>query len=173
MMLERRSQIAGVYGELLADLAGVSPLAEPRGVQHSWFVYAVRFASRELRDRAEHALELAGVRTARLFAPIPQFPAYRQNDGQSYPQAEAAYDTCLALPLYVDLSERAVAEIVAPLRATCASTAKLSGGPVLESDRFYDAIAAELPHTSLQAFALPQRGGGDRRHASATACTDA
>jgi perosamine synthetase len=115
-MLTRRAEIASQYGQLLAEEEGMEPLAKPVGLERSWFMYFVRCATRELRDRAERTLSAADIETRRLLPSIPSFPAYRHLGTQQFPEALAAYDTCLALPLHAGMSAPAVVEVADALR---------------------------------------------------------
>jgi perosamine synthetase len=107
-LLQKRDAVAARYNELFAGFEGITPLAAPRaGVQLSWFVYAVRVAPEIGRDHLQSALAARGVASRPYFPPIHLQPAYRERFGfrpGMFPNAEAAGQTLLALPMHGNLS---------------------------------------------------------------------
>jgi dTDP-4-amino-4,6-dideoxygalactose transaminase len=116
----RRRAIARLYDDALGGLAGIrvphtAPWCEP--VYH---LYVIRCAQ---RDALKAHLEAAGI-AAGTHYPIPLhlLPAfaglgYRPGD---FPAAEAAAREVLALPMYPELSDAAVAQVCAAVRAWAA-----------------------------------------------------
>jgi perosamine synthetase len=107
-LLAMRAAVAGHYDALLRDVEGVTPLARPRaGMRLSWFVYVVRLATEIDRDRLMSALQRRGIDSRPYFPPIHLLPFYRQRFGfrpGSFPHAEAAGESLLALPFHGNLS---------------------------------------------------------------------
>ena len=79
------------------------PALAPWTTRMSWFVYVVRVAG---RDGVIAALERYGVPARQYFPPIHLQPFYRERFGYQpgdFPLAEAAGDTCLALPFFATI----------------------------------------------------------------------
>jgi dTDP-4-amino-4,6-dideoxygalactose transaminase len=105
----RRQALAAAYRDALNDVAGITvPITGPDR-SHVFHLFVIRCRNRE---GLRHALEMAGIATA-VHYPIPLHlqPAfadlgYRPGD---CPEAEAAAHEVLALPLYPELSDEALA----------------------------------------------------------------
>jgi perosamine synthetase len=105
-ILEARARVAAWYDERLAGLDGVTlPAMASWTTRPSWFVYVVRVAA---RDYAIQELDRRGIPARAYFPPIHLQPFYRKpfgfNQGD-FPVAEAAGDTCLALPFFGTMRE--------------------------------------------------------------------
>jgi len=110
---EARRTRARLYAQMLAE----APLAVPRevlGRRHVWHIFAVRT---DRRDELQQFLKSEGVETG-LHYPVPVHlqPAYADLGHQpgDFPEAEAAANSVLSLPLYPELSLREV-EIISDL----------------------------------------------------------
>jgi len=116
-LLAMRASVAAQYDALLRDIAGVTPLARPRdGMRLSWFVYVVRLDAEIDRDRLMTALASRGIDSRAYFPPIHLQPFYRQRFGfrpGSFPHAEAAGQSLLALPFHGNLSADEVGYVCA------------------------------------------------------------
>jgi dTDP-4-amino-4,6-dideoxygalactose transaminase len=112
----RRAELAGLYDELLARVAGVRRPAWPRQGRHAWHLYVVQVEPPASRDRVIARLAGRGVHCSVHFIPLHRHECYRELlDGPAaaeYPGAEAAFDSILSLPLYPSLSEREVEIVV-------------------------------------------------------------
>jgi perosamine synthetase len=120
-ILETRTSLAVRYGELLAGIPGLRLPSEPESLNRSWFSYFVRLDSSEARDQVATSLRDAGVGVhTNLFPPIAAFSAFRDLPsvaGRSFPEAQAAFETLLGLPLHTHLSDDDVRLICDVLRA--------------------------------------------------------
>jgi dTDP-4-amino-4,6-dideoxygalactose transaminase len=112
----RRAAIAAAYAEGLAGLPIALPAAGA-GQTHVWHQYVIRLADRE---RVRAALAEAGVGTA-IHYPVP---VHRQGAYESLPigpgglaVTERIPGEILSLPIYPELADEAVAEVIAKLRA--------------------------------------------------------
>jgi len=101
--VSRRNVLADRYRSDLASVPVTLPPAPPAGTVHAYHLFPVRVANRRavfdgLRDQ--------GIGVQVHYLPIHRHPAYRRLGFQPemFPQAEAAYDQLLSLPLYPDLS---------------------------------------------------------------------
>ncbi|MUG79251.1 aminotransferase DegT [Bombella sp. ESL0380] len=111
--LKRREAVACAYDAGLPSL--VRPPARVPESQSAWAVYCVTLPSRALRDSLRARLAEAEIATA-IYYPMPlhQQPAYRAvHDGVALPVAERIGEHVLALPIHPDLSDEAVAHVLA------------------------------------------------------------
>jgi dTDP-4-amino-4,6-dideoxygalactose transaminase len=110
-MLARRTRVAGWYGERLRDMPGVTvPTLAPWTTRMSWFVYVVRLWPGWNRDRIIEELERREIPARVYFPPIHLQPVYRAFGHRrgDFPVAEAAGDSCLALPFFGRMREEQV-----------------------------------------------------------------
>ena len=104
-----------------AGLAGrVTLPAEPAGCHHVFNQYVVRVPD---RDRVRAALTQAGIGTE-IYYPVPFhlqecFASLGHRRGD-FPEAEAAADSTLALPIYSELTEEQQAAVVSTIAAAVA-----------------------------------------------------
>lgn len=121
-ILEKRERVAMWYAERLAGLEGVQlPVQASWTTRMSWFVYVVRIEGDGQRDRVIDELGRLGVPARPYFPPIHLQPFYRERFGYRrgmFPVAEAAGDTCLALPFFGTMREEQV-EYVCRSLAEC------------------------------------------------------
>jgi dTDP-4-amino-4,6-dideoxygalactose transaminase len=123
----RRRAVAARYRAELSDLPGIALPVVGAGREHVYHLFVVRCAE---RDTLQAHLAVAGI-TASVHYPVPLHlqPAfaslgYRTGD---FPAAEAAAREVLALPIYPELSDEAVAAVCAAVRAW-AESARRHGG---------------------------------------------
>jgi perosamine synthetase len=119
-LLARRDQVAGWYGERLAEIPGVEiPQVVPTTTRVSWFVYVVRFAPNLDRDRIAVELGQRGVPARPYFLPIHLQPymverfGYRPGD---FPVTEDLGRRGLALPFSGVMIEAQVDQVCQQLR---------------------------------------------------------
>ncbi len=111
--LKRREGVARAYDAGLPSL--VRPPVRVPDSQSAWAVYCVSLPSRTLRDSLRGRLTEAEIATAIYYPkPLHQQPAYQaQHDGIALPVAERIGEHVLALPIHADLSDEAVAYVLA------------------------------------------------------------
>lgn len=118
-LIAKRARVAGWYDERLAHIEGVdTPHLAPWTTRMSWFVYVVRLAPGGVRDRVIGELERRGIPARPYFPPIHLQPFYRAELGfrpGDFPHAEAAGETCLALPFSSVMHEAQVDQVCAAL----------------------------------------------------------
>jgi dTDP-4-amino-4,6-dideoxygalactose transaminase len=116
---EARRALAGKYNELLGD-SGVERPKEMSWARHVYHGYTLRSQDRE---SLRAALQEDGIQTG-VHYPVPVHlqPAYADlGYGRgAFPQAEAAANQVLSIPLYPELSHRAVAEVAAAVNKAAA-----------------------------------------------------
>ncbi len=113
-MLARRSAVAALYEQGLADVEGVTtPIAARGEERRSWFIYPLRLAVEIDRDTVIARLAERGVASKAYLPCIHLFPHLRElgyREGQ-FPVAEAASACSLALPFFPAMTESQVARV--------------------------------------------------------------
>ncbi|MCC6765089.1 MAG: DegT/DnrJ/EryC1/StrS family aminotransferase [Deltaproteobacteria bacterium] len=111
-ILAKRARVAGWYHARLDRLEGVvRPRLSAATTTESWFVYVVRLADLATRAHVMRGLAARGVPSRPYFPPIHLQPFYRSDFGfrpGMFPIAEAAGDTCVALPFFGTMTEAQV-----------------------------------------------------------------
>jgi len=121
-MQQRRRRLAALYRSLLQEVDELQMPPDPVGVEHAWHLFVIRLRPGRLkidRDRFIEALHEHGIGTSVHFIPLHLHPYYRDRYGfrrGDFPNAEAAYDGAISLPLYPQLEEEKVKEIASAVR---------------------------------------------------------
>jgi dTDP-4-amino-4,6-dideoxygalactose transaminase len=124
----RRRALAARYCELIADIDGLRPVADPAwgtgNFQSYWVEVEPSFAS--TREGVMEVLAEAGVSARRGIMAAHRQPAYRGVDTGSVPLpiTERLTDNTLILPLYHSLSDADQLRVVDALREAGASRAE-------------------------------------------------
>ena len=123
-ILAKRARVAAWYHARLAAVEGVArPTMTATTTTESWFVYVVRVADLATRAHVMRGLAARGIPSRPYFPPIHLQPFYRADYGfrpGMFPITEAAGETCLALPFYGTMTERAVDTVCGALGETLA-----------------------------------------------------
>lgn len=119
--LERRQQLAKRYYEGLAGLPLILPADAPDGGVHAWHLYVVRLAEGVDIERNDLIQKLSdlGIGTSVHYIPLHRQPYWRDTyrlTPEQFPQAEAAYQSMLSLPLYTKMSDADQDRVIAALR---------------------------------------------------------
>ncbi|MDH7489189.1 MAG: DegT/DnrJ/EryC1/StrS family aminotransferase [Anaerolineae bacterium] len=111
----RRRQVAAWYNERLADLPVVRPHVMP-AVEHVYHLYVIRT---ERRDALREFLAARGIGTGMHYPiPLPQTEAYSGlgfRKGQ-FPVTERLAGEILSLPMFAEMTEAQVDEVVGAIR---------------------------------------------------------
>ena len=124
-MAQRRAQLAARYLEELRDLPLTLPAAAPAGEAHAWHLFVLRLAdgARIGRDALIEALARRGVGCSVHYVPLHRQPYWRDRyalrPGQ-FPQADAAWQRMLSIPLFSAMSDEEQSRVIAALRAELA-----------------------------------------------------
>lgn len=112
--VERRNAIADRYRELLADLPITLPPAAPEGFLHAYHLFPVRVPDRR---RVYDELRARGIGVQVHYVPVHHHTAYADVAVTgAWPEADAAYDHLLSLPLFPTLTDDDQDTVVQALR---------------------------------------------------------
>jgi perosamine synthetase len=120
-MLGQRARVAGLYGEALAGVEGLSlPCPDEGGDRRSWFVYVVQLPPGVDRDTTVVAMRERGLETKPYLPAIHLMSFYRERFGHregEFPVCEDVASRSLALPFFPELTDAEVERVVESLRA--------------------------------------------------------
>ncbi|MDP2948011.1 MAG: DegT/DnrJ/EryC1/StrS aminotransferase family protein [Chloroflexota bacterium] len=112
-----RQRWASLYDRCFQDVGEVATPRVRAEVRHAWHLYVIRLEVERLTiDRARfiELLRERGIGTSVHFIPIHFHPWYRENLGYGpgdFPQAEAAYQGVVSLPLYPQMTGEQVTRV--------------------------------------------------------------
>jgi dTDP-4-amino-4,6-dideoxygalactose transaminase len=114
--VNRRNELAQVYNELLKSVDGVSILAKPPNIRHSYYKYIAVLRKDISVEKVREILRVKfNVETGHLYyPPIHLHPYYQENFGTAegdFPVAEDVLPRALCLPLHVGLTKEDVAYV--------------------------------------------------------------
>ena len=125
--LERRRELAKAYATQLRDVRGISLLTERAGAAHVFNYYAIRVVGGvQTRDALAAHLKSLGIATAVYYPkslhlqPVYAALGYKAGD---FPVSEAAQEEILSLPMYPELTDAQVKEVVDAIRSWPAMSA--------------------------------------------------
>jgi perosamine synthetase len=116
--LQRRQEIADSYRAALAKIPAVRPLAVHPGVTHAYHLFVVRLDLSGLsatRAQVFTALRMEGIGVNVHYIPVHLHPYYRRvlKTGPGLcPVAEAAYECILSLPIFPEMSDQDIADVI-------------------------------------------------------------
>ncbi len=120
--LARRRAIAACYNAKLADLPGLI-LPTPRtDVNPAWHLYPVRIDATKLTvGRAEifRALRAENIGVNVHYIPVHLHPYYRERfgfKGGEFPEAEAAYEGLISLPMFHAMTDQDIQDVIHAMR---------------------------------------------------------
>jgi dTDP-4-amino-4,6-dideoxygalactose transaminase len=119
--LLRRQQLARRYFEELAVLPLRPPADAQAGDIHAWHLYVVRLsdAARIGRDELIQKLSDHGIGTSVHYIPLHRHPYWRDRyrlQPEQFPEAEAAYQRMVTLPLYTRMTNDDQSRVIDALR---------------------------------------------------------
>ena len=108
--VERRQYLAARYHEQLASLPLTLPAIAPHGDTHAWHLYVIRLteAAAVTRDAVIQGLSDRGIGTSVHYVPLHRHPYWRdryQLTPAMFPQAEAAYQAMISIPLFTAMTD--------------------------------------------------------------------
>lgn len=113
---QNRREIAARYNDALTGISGIQTPFEETGSRNVYHQYTIRTAR---RDALAEALKADGI-TTMVYYPLPLHlqPAYAADGGKigDCPNAEAAAESVLSLPISPDLTDEDQARVVSAIR---------------------------------------------------------
>jgi perosamine synthetase len=126
--VRRRNELAARYCELLADIPEFVPLTLLPERTHAYHLFVVRCRANAqgwTRDRIFPAMRAEGIGVNVHYIPVHFHPFYRERFGTRRglcPQAEAAYEEIMTLPLFPTMADRDVDDVCRSLRKVVAAS---------------------------------------------------
>jgi dTDP-4-amino-4,6-dideoxygalactose transaminase len=119
--LARRHRLAQRYFEELARLPLLLPADATHGGMHSWHLYVVRVtgAAPIGRNALIEKLSEHGIGTSVHYIPLHRHPYWRrryQLRPEQFPEADAAYECMVSLPLYTRMTDEDQTRVIRVLR---------------------------------------------------------
>ena len=119
---QARQRIAAQYAEGFQDVPEITTPALARDGQHAWHLYILQLNLERLRISRNEFVELLKqyqIGTSVHFIPLHLHPYYRETFGyrpQDLPQASAAFERIVSLPLYPKMTEAQVQQVISAVR---------------------------------------------------------
>ncbi|MFN9476774.1 DegT/DnrJ/EryC1/StrS family aminotransferase [Acidovorax sp.] len=118
--VQRRQYLAQRYHAGLRDLPLVLPAEAPAGDVHAWHLYVIRLAegARLSRDALVQGLSDRGIGTSVHYVPLHRHPYWRDRYAltpEMFPQADAAYQAMVSIPLFTAMSDADQDRVIAAL----------------------------------------------------------
>ncbi|MFZ5984786.1 MAG: DegT/DnrJ/EryC1/StrS family aminotransferase [Acidobacteriota bacterium] len=118
---ERRLAIARRYDESFADLPLLLPPRPELMESHAWHLYVIRLLPEAPLGRDAFIQEMArrGIGTSVHFIPLHRHPYWRDTYGlgpERFPNAEAAFQGAVSLPIYTRMTDEDVGRVIAAVR---------------------------------------------------------
>ena len=113
-----RQRIAMIYAKAFADYEEIQVPMCRKDVQHAWHLFVIQLNLGRLeitRNQFIEALRERGIGTSVHFIPLHLHPYYRDNFGyqpQDFPNASAAFEQIVSLPIYPGMTETDVERVV-------------------------------------------------------------
>jgi len=114
-LIKKRKELAGWYENALAPYSGIiqTPRTAPEAT-NTWFVYVIALRNKKAdRDKVMAKLQKRGIHTKPYLPSIHLFDFYRKLGHKTgeYPISEDVSDRTVALPFYIGLTKKDVANI--------------------------------------------------------------
>lgn len=118
--VRRRTTLAQRYDEAFADLPLVLPPRPAPGDSHSWHLYIVQVGhgARVDRNGLIAGLGERGIGTSVHYRPLHQMTFWSTYcEGRSFPAADAYFDRCVSLPLFMAMTNAEQDEVIEAVRS--------------------------------------------------------
>jgi perosamine synthetase len=120
--VKRRQEIAQRYNAAFAEVPAVRPLDVRAEVSHAYHLYVVRLDLTRLqvtRGQVFAALRAEGIGVNVHYIPVHLHPFYRERFGTKpgmCPAAEAAYEQIVSLPIFPQMMDTDVEDVIRAVR---------------------------------------------------------
>ncbi|QMV41654.1 UDP-4-amino-4,6-dideoxy-N-acetyl-beta-L-altrosamine transaminase [Cohnella cholangitidis] len=116
-LIQRRREIAEAYDRAFSNIPGLTIPYQLPQADSSWHLYVVRWDEGLVmggRDRAFELLRSMNIGVHVHYIPIYRQPYYRKlgYDREEYPNAEHFYRTAMTLPLFPQMSDQDVEDVI-------------------------------------------------------------
>ncbi|MSO55860.1 MAG: UDP-4-amino-4,6-dideoxy-N-acetyl-beta-L-altrosamine transaminase [Acidobacteria bacterium] len=121
--LARRRAIAARYNDVLAGTPGLGLPTVAADVAHAWHLYPVRVEPPIDRGEVFRALRAEGLGVNVHYVPVHLHPYYRERFGYrcgEFPNAEAAYQRLISLPMFHGMTDGDVDDVTTAARKVMA-----------------------------------------------------
>jgi len=130
--IEQRKQKANLYSKMLAQVSGIRIIKDIAGVKHNYSYYPVLIDEEVFgrsRDDVYESLKAQDIFCRRYFYPlITDFPMYKNESSKlSLPVANKIASQVLCLPIYPELSDDVISEIVLIIKESSNKKIKSEG----------------------------------------------
>jgi len=119
---ETRQRIAMNYAKAFADLQEIQVPSCRNNVQHAWHLFVIQLNLERLkinRNQFIEALREKGIGTSVHFIPLHLHPYYRDKFAyklEDFPNASAAFECIISLPIYPKMTEGNVRDVIVAVR---------------------------------------------------------
>ncbi len=123
-MQKKRRELAELYYQLLVDNDHIVLPPRPANIVHAWHLFVIRLkklCKKLNRNFIIRDLNIQGIGTSVHFIPLHMHPFYQNNFGYEtgdFPIAEKTFESAISLPLYPDMTETDVLEVVDALQSS-------------------------------------------------------
>ena len=120
--IRRRQEIAALYDEAFSDFPEIQLPPRLPGRNHTFHLYPIRLRPHRLRLSRSGFIECLKARhigSSVHFIPLHRHPFYRETYGyrpEDFPVAEEIYQGLLSLPLYPNMNNQDVTDVIAAVR---------------------------------------------------------
>ena len=127
---QARQRIAEKYNQAFAQLPEIEVPPCGDDIQHAWHLYVIKLNVDRLRiDRAEFFKKLKAQKIGASvhFIPLHLHPFYRDTYGYrptDFPQASAAFERILSLPIYPKMTDANVSDVIGAVRRVVKENAR-------------------------------------------------
>ncbi len=120
--LRARLRCKTLYDEAFRSELAIQTPVTRSGVEHAWHLYVIRIDPRQVRigrDQIIALLKERNIGVAVHFIPLHLHPYYRKTYGYApadFPNANAAFEQIISLPIYPRLTESDINDVVSAIR---------------------------------------------------------
>jgi dTDP-4-amino-4,6-dideoxygalactose transaminase len=119
---EARQRIAMIYEKAFGDLQEIQLPRRQNDIQHAWHLFVIQLDLERLkinRNQFIEALREKQIGTSVHFIPLHLHPYYRDKFGcrpEDFPNASAAFERIISLPIYPKMTEDNVRDVIVAVR---------------------------------------------------------
>jgi len=121
----RRQEIARRYNAAFAEYPVLKSLEVRRDISHAYHLYVIKLNLNQLqvdRSKVFNALRAEGIGVNVHYIPVHLHPFYRRHFGtgpNNCPVAEAAYEQLLSLPIFPQMRDQDIDDVISSVKKVC------------------------------------------------------